>query len=535
MPAKTLFSLVAVLWLTAVVLVSRVGAQFDPGAPEPIDRVRGTLYLHGGGRLTEQMRRDFLELAGGASARLVVIPSADPEDPTGEEELDTWRSLGAVHVRRLHAFMRDEAERPEFAATLDDATGVWICGGKQSRLARAYLETPVEAALRRVVARGGVVGGTSAGAAITSRVMLVYDEIRQGLDLVPGAIVDQHYLVRRREERLRRALMAHPDRVGLGIDEATVLILRGRTLTVRGESTVTLMLAASPQRPERVERLKPGERADLIAWSRAAVARQRAPFPTAMPPLPRVAQGSLVIVGGGGMPKGLMRRFIDLAGGVDAPIVYVPCEEVEHLPEEPSFVAAMRKLGARQVSWIHTKDRRVAREDAQFLKPLETARGVWFGGGRQWNLVDSYQHTTAHRLMHAVLERGGVIGGSSAGASIQGDYMPRGDPLGNLVMMAEGYESGLGFLTGVAIDQHFSQRKRFADMTALVKTYPQLLGIGIDEATALVVRHDVAEVVGNGKVAFYDARRPRADGEPDYVQYEAGQFYDLVERQPVEP
>ncbi len=98
-----------------------------------------------------------------------------------------------------------------------------------------------------------------------------------------------------------------------------------------------------------------------------------------------------------------------------------------------------------------------------------------------------------------MLRRGGVIGGSSAGATIQGDYLCRGSPLNNTDMICEGYERGLGFLPGVAIDQHFAQRKRFADMTALVKTYPQLLGIGIDESTAIVVQGSVAEVMGAGR------------------------------------
>jgi len=155
---------VAFVLLANLACVRLASAQFDPGAPEPISPLRGTLFLHGGGLLTTQMRRDFLELAGGANAKLVVIPSADPDDPIGDGELETWRTLGVTHLGRLHAFTRDEAERPEFAETLADATGVWICGGKQSRLARAYLDTPVETALRRVVERGGVVGGTSAGA-----------------------------------------------------------------------------------------------------------------------------------------------------------------------------------------------------------------------------------------------------------------------------------------------------------------------------------------------------------------------------------
>src|SRR5262249_54164845 len=161
---------------------------------------------------------------------------------------------------------------------------------------------------------------------------------------------------------------------------------------------------------------------------------------------------------------------------------------------------------------------------------LKKAKGIWFGGGRQWRFVDAYEGTKAHDLFRDVLKRGGVIGGSSAGATIQGDYLCRGNPLGNLDIMSEGYERGLGFLPGTAIDQHFSQRKRFADMTALVKTYPQLLGIGIDETTALVVKGHVGEVLGKGRVHFYDRTQPVEKGQPDYVAVPRGSRYDLKAR-----
>jgi cyanophycinase-like exopeptidase len=98
-------------------------------------------------------------------------------------------------------------------------------------------------------------------------------------------------------------------------------------------------------------------------------------------------------------------------------------------------------------------------------------------------------------------------------------------------MMAEGYERGLGFLKGVAIDQHFFKRKRLADMNALMAVYPQLLGIGIDEGTALVVRGEVMEVVGRSKVAVYDRRRPPAEGQPDHDELSAGDRYNLRTRQ----
>jgi cyanophycinase-like exopeptidase len=99
-------------------------------------------------------------------------------------------------------------------------------------------------------------------------------------------------------------------------------------------------------------------------------------------------------------------------------------------------------------------------------------------------------------------------------------------------MMAEGYERGLGFLSGVAIDQHFTARRRHGDMSRLMHRYPQLLGIGIDESTALVVQRSAARVIGRGSVFFYDYRTGPPAGGSDFCQLNDGQSFDLVTRQP---
>jgi cyanophycinase len=140
--------------------------------------------------------------------------------------------------------------------------------------------------------------------------------------------------------------------------------------------------------------------------------------------------------------------------------------------------------------------------------------------------VDAYEGTQAEKLLHDVLKRGGVIGGSSAGASIQGEYLARGNPLGPQEIIAPGYERGMGFLRGMAIDQHFSQRNRFRDMELLMRTYPQLLGVGIDEATAIVVQKASAEVVGRGKAHFYA-------GKPEFTALSEGERYDLTRRKAI--
>jgi cyanophycinase len=273
--------------------------------------------------------------------------------------------------------------------------------------------------------------------------------------------------------------------------------------------------------------LKSGEPYDLTMARRAARDRTLPPFPPEKMGAVEVPQGSLVIVGGGGLPEELPQKFIELAGGPEALIVVLPTAN----PDSPGDREArfLIRAGAKNVKVLSAR-RREEVESPEFLDVVKQAGGIWFGGGRQWRFVDAYEGTPAVAAFHDVLKRGGVIGGSSAGATIQGDYLVRGSPLGNEDMMAAGYERGFAFLPGTAIDQHFTQRKRFADMTQVVAAHPQLLGIGLDETTAIIVRGHAAQVIGQHKVHFYDRSKHIVEGEPDHTSVEAGQTYDLQAR-----
>ena len=244
---------------------------------------------------------------------------------------------------------------------------------------------------------------------------------------------------------------------------------------------------------------------------------------------PRVgpARGSLVVVGGGTLGKAITERFLELAGGRDAPLVYVPtADERENPPAEPNFLT---RAGCRSVRVLHTRSRTEA-GDKRFAAALATARGVWFGGGRQWRLVDSYLGTRTERAFRNVLDRGGVIGGTSAGATIQGSYLVRGAREGNTIMMAPGYERGFGYLRGVAVDQHLIKRKREEDLLQVIDRHPELLGIGIDESTAIVVRQDLFEVIGDSQVAIYDPRYQPSNGHKRYYFLSPGDRFDLAAR-----
>ena len=214
-------------------------------------------------------------------------------------------------------------------------------------------------------------------------------------------------------------------------------------------------------------------------------------------------KGTLVIVGGAMQDPAIVKRFIDLAGGPDAPIVIIPTasEDDEHYDNYWSGLKQWREAGARNLTVLHTRDRKVADSDA-FVKPIKTARGVFFGGGRQWRLADAYSGTATQREIQGVLYRNGVVGGSSAGAAILSSFMVRGDTKTNTIMIGD-HTAGMGFLKNAAVDIHVLRRNRQFDMLEVLDAHPELLGISIDEDTAVVVDGDRFDVIGQSYVLVY--------------------------------
>ncbi len=155
------------------------------------------------------------------------------------------------------------------------------------------------------------------------------------------------------------------------------------------------------------------------------------------------ANGSLVIVGGAMRDPAIVQRFLDLAGGPDAPIVVIPTAGGGDTYDQ--FWRGLRPFkaqGATHLTVLHTTDRDIANTE-EFVAAIRGARAVWFGGGRQWRLADAYLNTRVHEELRALLQRGGVIGGSSAGATIQGSYLVRGDSRTNTVMMGDHQDSSI--------------------------------------------------------------------------------------------
>ncbi|MFI5311748.1 MAG: Type 1 glutamine amidotransferase-like domain-containing protein [Gemmatimonadales bacterium] len=241
--------------------------------------------------------------------------------------------------------------------------------------------------------------------------------------------------------------------------------------------------------------------------------------------------GSVMVVGGGSMGPELYARFIELAGGPEALIVVVPTAGgAATYPAEVGSSRAFRNAGAKNVVVLHTIDRKLADTDS-FVAPIRRAGAVWFDGGRQYRLVDSYGGTKSEKEFMNVLVRGGIVGGSSAGASILGSYMVRGAPSNdNFIISYPGYETGFGYLRGVGIDQHVVARMRLRDLAdSLIPRHPELLGISEDEGTAWLVRGDEAEILGRNKAFVYGGKDPTDPGKP-FLTLRPGDRYNLGAR-----
>ena len=277
-------------------------------AARPVEPGPGALVIVGGGGSTPAIWDRFMELAGGDSAVIVYFPtaSAGEIDTTDNESLRVWRSRNPKSAVIMHTRSRDVANTDAFVAPLRRATGVWFGGGVQSRITDAYLGTKTEEALHDVLRRGGVIGGTSAGAAIMSEVMIAGDslvgadsargipgtrvaELQTGFGFLPSAVADQHFSQRRRQPRLVGVLRQHPGLIGFGVDEATALIVHGRRdLEVLGRGRVNFISA------------HPGMPVDSVLWSQAPTVTERAAADSATRASgrraspPKVIQGDLI-------------------------------------------------------------------------------------------------------------------------------------------------------------------------------------------------------------------------------------------------
>jgi cyanophycinase len=230
---------------------------------------QGYLFIIGGGNRSPEMMEKFIDLAEKVkSGKIVVFPMASSvPDEVGPEQAQELRNLGAKKVE-FHILTRAQALKEESASILNDAGGVFFSGGVQSRLRDVLRDTPVHKKLLEIYKEGAVIGGTSAGAAVMSKIMITGDEKRKeeeetpfssieadnivtvpGFGFIKSAVIDQHFIARKRHNRLISLVAEHPQILGIGIDESTAVIVKpDEIFEVIGMSNVIVYDASSAKR-----------------------------------------------------------------------------------------------------------------------------------------------------------------------------------------------------------------------------------------------------------------------------------------------
>ena len=263
---------------------------------------------------------------------------------------------------------------------------------------------------------------------------------------------------------------------------------------------------------------------------------------------PAAAKGYLFIIGGGDLPDTMMKKFVDLSSGYGSGKIVI-FTMASSVPQEtgPDLVREFKKLGARSAEFHHLSRKEALAPES--VRLLDGAGGVYFSGGDQAKHTAVLLDTPLHRRLLELYGQGAEIGGTSAGAAVMSQVMITGDERRR---PKEGHEfetietgnvltsPGLGFLTEAIIDQHFVRRKRHNRLISLLAEHPRLLGIGIDESTAILIEPDQTfEVMGSGAVLVYDPGQARFEARADKTFsavgivlhiLTAGRRYDLQAR-----
>lgn len=281
----------------SLLLVTGLISAYSP-IPVAADlQPKGTLVIAGGGDLPASVFAAFVAAAGGKGAAVTVVPLASSDQPGAAANASHNLTAAGAAVTVLSYAKRAEADTPAHQGQLQRSRGIWFTGGDQNLIGDLFVGTALHQILKQRYANGAVIGGTSAGAAAMSQIMLTGDgdttsslpgtfKTRAGLGLLPGCIVDQHFLRRQRQNRLLSLIEEHPDHLGFGIDEETALLVSGTTAKVIGNRRVMVI---DPQHANRrqggiiglqVHLLNPGQWLNLVTRQvgddQPAASRQKA-------------------------------------------------------------------------------------------------------------------------------------------------------------------------------------------------------------------------------------------------------------------
>ncbi len=495
---------------------------------ELVSTIKGKLMLVGSGEMSASVGATFAKLAKEETGKLVILTK---RGKIKSKNLQPWQKrIGTVKM--VHLTKSKTKLTLSDLAGLRASTAVWL----EYDFSKYLISSELKSELLAVLQRGGIVGGQGIAAESIATSIDDATGIRDGFNLLPNSYIEA---TDDGNNHLIKTLEKLPGKVGWHIPtSASVVVHNGRQISVIGYPEITLRVAKNGEWPERVASFGPPVNylpftTDLISWNRSGIARLGELFPPRVAPVPEVPNGALLIIGGGGSTQDMWDKMIEFAGGKEAKYVCISQTKRSVGAEK------LRGFGCDDVSvYVIGKGMAVDGYDKMLLQDLEKANAVYLGGGRTYKYMDSYLDTPVHQEMNKLLERGGIIVGTSAGAQIVGGFLVRGDPRTNNSLYMEGNDMGLSFIRGVIIDAHFRQRGREKTLPPLLLKYPQMLGIGLDEATAIFIQGNIAEVMGKHEVTFYDLTNTSANDTPllevgNPLILSSGEKYDMKDRKKI--
>ncbi len=419
-------------------------APFDTEQDE-LELIRGSLLLAGEGVLSSAASTAFVDLAGGGSARIAVL-----SDKKAAKGAIDWIAPGAreqtwVQVRRAS----DLTDEDTLTALLA-ADGIWL----DSLSAKVLGEPLLRSFLVSALERGAAVGASGA--------------LAHSLTGVPGIDTDRLCLVPRIELVFgvadvgntgphHKAAKEMPARIALALaDGAAVALFAERYVDCLGPDSVGFAIyrKGGALVNEQVYRGDNDhemgdpldDRLDLVSWIRQARGAEHPIYPPQDPGTPMIEKGTLIVQGGGGVSEETWERYIELAGGTDARFICIPsASEMDHDAAPQSYSSReLIERGCTNVRIAHSSDRNGANHNPRLLESIDAADAVWIDGGRTFRFMDRFGETRTAEAIARVLERGGVVGGSSAGCQVVGDFLVRGNPKTNSEMTFPGYTQGMG-------------------------------------------------------------------------------------------
>lgn len=497
--------------------------------------IRGSLILCGAGEFPDHIFKSFAHLAqinDPASDKFVMVFCDNPK----QRAFKTLKSLAGDKVELVDCSSDDSLRKiPDgIRDRVKKCSGVWL-----DLTSPPSAEKYAALMVREVLEQGKAVGAAGTWASHMLSISPTGGDPWAGLQLIPHCRM--HLVKDNNSEPPEGSSLEEGMVHWLVPDKTALILLEGKTATSHGDYLVRMVTVPFQGEPVKVAlNLTDIDNEDRFAGSklidemRSARFRPgpREPF---RPDFTSPEKGTLILSGGGGVSVDTFKLFIEAAGGKEARFVCIPTAGDDH---DTSYSARrLTDMGCKHVSILHTRDQAVADSDERILKMLDEANGVWIDGGRTYRVMQAYENTQVQKRIHALLQRGGVFGGSSAGCQLVSEFLVRGNPETANQLEFPLFNRGLGLLTGVILDAHFRQRHREYEFGYLVLLHPELLGIGVDEGTSIVVKSEIATVVGTNGVTFFDATRPvSTSGKtsvPTQTFLKSGSRYNLKTRQPI--